>query len=356
MASSSGRSIGGSVEQMVRTSVSVSAFPEAFKPYRRRDAAIAAPSLCLRCRCGRFRPIVRGRPAPIVAVMPTPRLTQLPGEARLRAHQRAGGRRGGRRRQPLRRAQAPRDRRPLRPAARARRRAEELGGAEGAVARPGRQAAGGRDRGPSARVHRLRGRDPRGRVRRRADDRLGHRRLGADGRRGRRASAKGDFKFRLAGEKLRGGWMLARLKPKPGEKKTQLAALQGARPGRRPGDRHPRGAAGEREVRAAIEELVGAAAGARRRRRRLRPGRAPRRGEGGAAPTRIAPQLATPGRRAAARGDGLAARDQARRLPHDRPSSTGDEVRLITRAGLDWTAPLRRPAGRVPGAALPARR
>ena len=31
--------------------------------------------------------------------------------------------------------------------------------------------------------------------------------------------AKGAFKFRLAGDKLHGGWMLTRLKPKPGEKK-----------------------------------------------------------------------------------------------------------------------------------------
>src|SRR5688572_25496804 len=30
----------------------------------------------------------------------------------------------------------------------------------------------------------------------------------------------GAFKFRLAGEKLNGGWMLARLKGRPGEKKT----------------------------------------------------------------------------------------------------------------------------------------
>lgn len=31
---------------------------------------------------------------------------------------------------------------------------------------------------------------------------------------------KGDFKFRLWGEKLKGGWVLVRLKPKPGDKKT----------------------------------------------------------------------------------------------------------------------------------------
>ena len=35
--------------------------------------------------------------------------------------------------------------------------------------------------------------------------------------------ASGAFKFRLAGEKLKGGWMLARLKPRPGE--TQRAWL-----------------------------------------------------------------------------------------------------------------------------------
>ena len=52
--------------------------------------------------------------------------------------------------------------------------------------------------------------------------------------------ASGAFKFRLAGEKLNGGWMLARLKPKPGEKQDELAALQGARPGGGHGGRHPR--------------------------------------------------------------------------------------------------------------------
>ena len=116
--------------------------------------------------------------------MPAPKLTRLSRQARFLENRRAGRRRRWRRRrQPLRRAQAPCDRRPLRSAAAGRRRAEELGGAEGAVAQPGRQAAGGRDRGPSARIYRLRGRHPRGRIWRRADDRLGHRRLGADGRR-----------------------------------------------------------------------------------------------------------------------------------------------------------------------------
>ena len=51
----------------------------------------------------------------------------------------------------------------------------------------------------------------------------------------------GAFKFRLAGEKLNGGWMLARLKPKPGERRQEeLAAVQGARPGVRRKGRHSR--------------------------------------------------------------------------------------------------------------------
>ena len=43
----------------------------------------------------------------------------------------------------------------------------------------------------------------------------------------------GAFKFRLAGEKLSGGWMLARLKPRVGREEDQLAALQGAATRRR---------------------------------------------------------------------------------------------------------------------------
>ena len=43
--------------------------------------------------------------------------------------------------------------------------------------------------------------------------------------------ASGAFKFRLAGEKLHGGWMLARLKRAAGGEEDELAAVQGARPG-----------------------------------------------------------------------------------------------------------------------------
>ncbi|MDX8526407.1 DNA ligase D [Mesorhizobium sp. MSK_1335] len=157
----------------------------------------------------------------------------------------------------------------------------------------------------------------------------------------------GAFKFRLAGEKLNGGWMLTRLKPKPGEDEnkknwllfkerdlasdTELDILE-ARPesvksGRR------------------IEELV---APPKKRERlppkagSLKPGALPGAVKG-EPPTRIEPQLATqvpkpPG------GDDPAERtgelwlheikfDGYRTMAH----VVDGEVRLITRGGIDWT-------------------
>ncbi|MCP9232907.1 DNA ligase D [Mesorhizobium sp. LMG 17147] len=156
----------------------------------------------------------------------------------------------------------------------------------------------------------------------------------------------GSFKFRLAGEKLNGGWMLARLKPKAGEdegkknwllfKERDLAAdakldILEARPesvksGRR------------------IEELAATPKPAAKPAKPvvLKPGALP-----GAvkapSPSRIEPQLATqvpkpPG------GDDPAARtgeawlheikfDGYRTMAH----VSDGKVRLITRAGLDWT-------------------
>jgi DNA ligase D len=157
----------------------------------------------------------------------------------------------------------------------------------------------------------------------------------------------GAFKFRLAGQKLNGGWMLTRLKPKPGEDEnkknwllfkerdlasdTKLDILQ-ARPesvksGRR------------------IEEL---AAPPKRRERlppkagSLKPGALPGAVKGDP-PTRIEPQLATqvlkpPG------GTGLA--DDTGELwlheiKFDGYRTTAHvvdgTVRLMTRAGIDWT-------------------
>lgn len=141
----------------------------------------------------------------------------------------------------------------------------------------------------------------------------------------------GAFKFRLAGEKLNGGWMLARLKPKPGEtaknwllfKEHDIAADESAdilatRPesvktGRR------------------IEDLVPAPAG---RPAKLRPGTL----QGAVKadmPSRIEPQLAT-ARSAPPDGDGWLHEikfDGYRTLAH----VAGGKTRLITRAGLDWT-------------------
>src|SRR5205823_14684163 len=57
------------------------------------------------------------------------------------------------------------------------RRAEELGGAERAFARPEREAAGDGGRGPPGRVPAVHGRDPRGELRGRNGLPLGHRHL-----------------------------------------------------------------------------------------------------------------------------------------------------------------------------------
>ena len=65
----------------------------------------------------------------------------------------------------------------LGPAPRDRRRAGELGGAEGPEPRPEGEAPRGADRGPSARVRRLRGHHPGRQLRRRRDDRVGPRHL-----------------------------------------------------------------------------------------------------------------------------------------------------------------------------------
>jgi DNA ligase D len=145
----------------------------------------------------------------------------------------------------------------------------------------------------------------------------------------------GSFKFRLAGEKLNGGWMLARLKPKAGESRknwllfkehdpaadTKLDILE-ARPesvksGRR------------------IEELSGAPQPAKPAKpAKLRPGALP-----GAVkapmPDRIEPQLATAMPIPSDGGDWIheIKFDGYRTMAH----IAGGQVRLITRAGLDWT-------------------
>ena len=156
----------------------------------------------------------------------------------------------------------------------------------------------------------------------------------------------GAFKFRLAGDKLNGGWMLARLKPKPGEdenkknwllfKERDLAAdtaldILEARPesvksGRR------------------IEELVAPPKPAAKPAKPvvLKPGALP-----GAvkapAPARIEPQLATqvpkpPGGDDPAEDTGELWLHEIKFDGYRTMAHVADgEVRLITRGGIDWT-------------------
>ncbi|MBZ9763172.1 DNA ligase D [Mesorhizobium sp. CA8] len=157
----------------------------------------------------------------------------------------------------------------------------------------------------------------------------------------------GAFKFRLAGQKLNGGWMLTRLKPKPGEDEnkknwllfkerdlasdTRLDILE-ARPesvksGRR------------------IEELAAAPKKTERlppKRGSLKPGALP-----GAVkanpPSRIEPQLATqvskpPGSDDPAERTGQLWLHEIKFDGYRTMARVVDgEVRLITRGGIDWT-------------------
>ena len=145
--------------------------------------------------------------------------------------------------------------------------------------------------------------------------------------------ASGSFKFRLSGEKLAGGWMLARLKQKPGEKKrnwllfkekdlasSETVDILAERPesvksGRR------------------IEELVETSA-PKAKPVKLKPGALP-----GAVkapmPGRVAPQLATSAEAPPKDDEGWLHEikfDGYRTAAH----IAGGEVRLITRSGLDW--------------------
>ena len=82
-----------------------------------------------------------------------------------------------------------------------------------ALARPEGQAPGRRDRGPPARLRRLRRHHPQGRVWRRHRHAVGPRLLGAaDGTDPDKALRKGELKFTLAGEKLQGSWVLVRMR------------------------------------------------------------------------------------------------------------------------------------------------
>ena len=147
--------------------------------------------------------------------------------------------------------------------------------------------------------------------------------------------ASGSFKFRLAGEKLRGGWMLARLRPKPGETQRNWLLFkerdQAADPDLDILAARPESVKSGRR----IEELVAPEPpAARPRAPRLRPGALP-----GAVraemPERVQPQLATAAAEPPAGDDWLheIKFDGYRTMAY----RAGDGVRLITRGGLDWT-------------------
>ena len=143
---------------------------------------------------------------------------------------------------------------------------------------------------------------------------------------------KGAFKFRLSGEKLKGGWMLARLKSKPGEEKRNWLLFK---------ERDPFASA-ELDILAErpesvksglrIEEL--AAPDLPAKPKVLRPGRLP-----GAVkarmPARVEPQLATSVAKPPSGDDWLheIKFDGYRTMAHVAQGS----ATFITRSGLDWT-------------------
>jgi bifunctional non-homologous end joining protein LigD len=143
--------------------------------------------------------------------------------------------------------------------------------------------------------------------------------------------AAGAFKFRLSGHKLSGGWMLARLKPKPGEGKRAWLLIkerdQAAEPGRDILAERPESVQSGRR----IEELV---APPPARRRRLRPEPLPGAIRAGM-PERVKPQLATPAAEPPPGPEWLheIKLDGYRTLAY----RTGADVQLLTRSGLDWT-------------------
>ncbi|WEX08917.1 DNA ligase D [Chelativorans sp. AA-79] len=151
--------------------------------------------------------------------------------------------------------------------------------------------------------------------------------------------ASGNFKFRLAGEKLNGGWMLTRLKPRDRETKRNWLLFKErdlAADGKRDIlQERPESVKSGRRIEELVEKPKPAA-------RPPRPGKAP-----GAAkapmPDRVEPQLATAADRPPDGEDWLheIKFDGYRTMAH----VSNCAVRLITRSGLDWTRRYRGLAG-----------
>ena len=144
----------------------------------------------------------------------------------------------------------------------------------------------------------------------------------------------GSFKFRLAGEKLKGGWMLARLKPRPGDDGNNWLLIK----------EHDPAVDTEIDILVArpesvksglvLEEVLARARPPRPKVARLRPSTL----KGAIAvpmPERVKPQLATPSPEPPHEDHWLheIKFDGYRTIVHLRDGA----AQLITRAGLDWT-------------------
>ena len=251
---------------------------------------------------------------------------------------------------PLPHPEARRDAAAFRFPPRARRRAPELGGDPRAEPRPDGQAARGPHRGPSARLRRLRGHDPEGRVWRRHRHAVGRGHLGA-------------------GRRSRGGARQGRLQVHPPRRAAEGQVGAGPHASRKPGERSKRenwllikerdeyaGRGEEADHRAGADQRVAPAARWRRSppatsngskpAARFKEGRPPQAGEGqsappqgpreGAPPKFVAPQLATLVE-APPEGDDWVHEIKYRRLPHARRGRRRRGQRSTPARGLDWT-------------------
>ena len=156
---------------------------------------------------------------------------------------------------------------------------------------------------------------------------------------------KGTLKFRLVGEKLGGGWMLVRLKPKDGERGDNWLLIKERDPFARPGhgeellEQRPESVLSGRRVEELLEDetpgLPGAPApAAPRQARRVRPSALPGAIKA-ALPDQVRPQLATPAARVPEGDEWLheIKLDGYRTLARIEAGA----VRLLTRTGQDWT-------------------
>lgn len=152
--------------------------------------------------------------------------------------------------------------------------------------------------------------------------------------------AKGRLKFRLLGEKLRGGWHLARMRNRRGERGDNWLLIKERDTYARPGegeallDEAPESVLSGATVESLAQEAATVEKARPRKRRSLKPEAAPGAREG-ALPAFIRPQLATRVARVLAGDQWLneIKLDGYRTLAR----IDGDDVRLRTRNGHDWT-------------------